>query len=62
MQADPEFRQQAKSALDPDYVMMSAEETKALIDALAATPNEDLEFLNRLRNKYGLPSGDPVAR
>ena len=48
--------------LDPDYVMMSAEETKQLIDALAATPNENLEFLNRLRNKYGLPSGDLVGR
>ena len=34
----------------------------ALIDALAATPNENLEFLNRLRNKYGLPSGDLVGR
>jgi len=62
MQADPEFRQQAKTALDPDYVMMSAAETKQLIDDLLAMPNEDLEFLNRLRNKYGLPSGDIVGR
>ena len=62
MQADPDFRQQAKTALDPDYVMMSAAETKQLIDDLLAMSNEDLEFLNRLRNKYGLPSGDLVGR
>jgi hypothetical protein len=62
MQADPEFRQQAKTALDPDYVMMSALETKQLIDDLVAMPDEDLEFLNRLRNKYGLPSGDLMGR
>jgi hypothetical protein len=62
MQADPEFQQQAKTALDPDYVMMSALEAKQLIDDLVAMPNEDLEFLNRLRSKYGLPSGDIVGR
>lgn len=55
MLADPEFQQQAKSALDPDYVMMSAPEAKQLIDDLAATREEDLEFLTRLRGKYGLP-------
>jgi hypothetical protein len=38
---------------------MSAQETK---QDLAAIPNEDLEFLNRLRNKYGLPSGDLTER
>ncbi|MEA2988986.1 MAG: hypothetical protein QOG83_1697 [Alphaproteobacteria bacterium] len=58
MQADPEFQQQARTAIDPDYVMMSAADTKQLIDDLVAAPNEDLEFLNRLRNKYGLPSGE----
>jgi hypothetical protein len=62
MQADPDFQQQAKAALDPDYVMMSALETKQLIDELVAMPNEDLEFLNRLRNKYGLPSGELMGR
>jgi hypothetical protein len=31
---------------------------KLLIDDLVATSNEELEFLNRLRNKYGLPAGD----
>ena len=59
MQDDADFRREARIALDPDYVMMSAPETQALIEGLAATPDEDLEFLNRLRNKYGLPSGDP---
>jgi tripartite-type tricarboxylate transporter receptor subunit TctC len=62
MQDDPEFRQQAKTAIDPDYVMMSARETKQLIEDLVATPHEDLEFLNRLRNKYGLPTGDLAGR
>jgi hypothetical protein len=62
MQTDPGFREQAKTALDPDYVMMSALETKQLIDDLVAMPNEDLEFLNRLRNKYSLPSGDLMGR
>jgi tripartite-type tricarboxylate transporter receptor subunit TctC len=55
---DPDFQRQAKTAIDPDYVMMSAAETGALIEQLVATPDEDLEFLNRLRAKYGLPSGD----
>jgi tripartite-type tricarboxylate transporter receptor subunit TctC len=62
MQHDPEFQQQAKAALDPDYVMTSAEETRQLVNDLVATPDDDLEFLNRLRNKYGLPSGDLIGR
>ncbi len=62
MQDDPEWRQQAKAALDPDYVMMSAEETRQLVNDLVATADEDLEFLNRLRSRYGLPSGDPMGR
>jgi len=62
MLRDPEFQQQAKTAIDPDYVMMSADETNELIAELVAMPDEDLEFLNRLRNKYGLPSRDAAAR
>jgi hypothetical protein len=31
-----------------------------LIEDLVAIPDEDLEFLNRLRNKYGLSSGDLI--
>ncbi len=62
MQNDPEFQQQARSALDPDYVMMSAADTGQLIRDLVATPEADLEFLNRLRIKYGLPSGDVSGR
>jgi tripartite-type tricarboxylate transporter receptor subunit TctC len=57
MQDDPEFRQLAKAAIDPDYVMMSAADTRNLIEDLVATPAEALELLNRLRHKYGLPSG-----
>jgi len=62
MQADPEFRRLAATELDPDYVMMSAQDTKQLIEDLAAVPEQDIEFLNRLRNKYGLPAGDSGAR
>ena len=57
MQDDPEFRQLAKSAIDPDYVMMSAVDTKNLIEELVATPADALELINGLRRKYGLPSG-----
>jgi len=39
-----------------------AEETRQLVSDLVATADEDLEFLNRLRSKYGLPSGDPAGR
>ena len=58
MQADPDFRQQAMTALDPDYIMVSAQDTRQLIEDLVAAPNEDLEFLNRLRDRYGLPAGE----
>jgi hypothetical protein len=62
MQDDPEFREQARTTIDPDYVMMSGADTKQLIEKLVATPDEDLEFLNRLRSKYGLPSGELTTR
>jgi tripartite-type tricarboxylate transporter receptor subunit TctC len=62
MQNDPEFVREARAAIDPDYVMMTAQETASLIADLAETPNQDLEFLNRLRNKYGLPSGSVGGR
>ena len=62
MQDDPDWQQQAKAAIDPDYVMMTAEDTRQLVSDLVATADEDLEFLNRLRSKYGLPSGDPMGR
>jgi tripartite-type tricarboxylate transporter receptor subunit TctC len=57
MQADPEFKALAKSTIDPDYVMMSAADTRKLIEDLVATPPEALELINALRHKYGLPSG-----
>ena len=62
MQSDPEFVREARTAIDPDYVMMSAQETASLIADLAGTPGQDLEFLNQLRNKYGLPSGNVGGR
>ena len=57
MQDDPEFKELARKAIDPDYVMMPAADTRNLIDALVATPAQALELINRLRHKYGLPSG-----
>jgi tripartite-type tricarboxylate transporter receptor subunit TctC len=62
MQDDPEFRQQARSSLDPDYVMMSAADIRGLIEGLMATPDEDLEFIGRLREKHALPSGESGGR
>jgi tripartite-type tricarboxylate transporter receptor subunit TctC len=57
MQSDPDFPAQARAALDPDYVMMSGPETRRLIGELVATPAGDLDFINRLREKYGLAAG-----
>jgi hypothetical protein len=54
MQDDPDFREQAKTALDPDYSMMTAEDTRQLITNVMSTSEGDLAFLNRLREKYGL--------
>jgi tripartite-type tricarboxylate transporter receptor subunit TctC len=56
MQDDPDFREQAKTALDPDYAMMSAEDTKQLITNVMSTSEQDLIFLNGLRDKYNLQS------
>jgi hypothetical protein len=41
---------------------MSAAETKQLIEDLVSTSDENLEFLARLRNKYGLPAGEAGGR
>src|SRR5581483_10988341 len=56
MQDDPEFKQQAKTVLDPDYAMMSAEDTRQLVADIMTTAKEDVAFLNQLRSKYGLQS------
>jgi putative tricarboxylic transport membrane protein len=58
MQGDPEFRELARTAIDPDYALTTAADTKQLIDGLMASSAETLEFINALRNKYGLPSGE----
>jgi tripartite-type tricarboxylate transporter receptor subunit TctC len=54
MQSDPEFQEKAKVALDPDYEMMSAADTKALVAAVMATSDSDREFFMQLRAKHGL--------
>ncbi len=54
MQADPEFQNKAKVALDPDYEMMSAADTKALVTAVMATSDADRAYLAQLRLKYGM--------
>ena len=54
MQADPEFQEKAKIALDPDYEMMSAADIKALVAAVMSTSDADREYLGQLRLKHGL--------
>jgi len=54
MQADPEFQEKAKVALDPDYEMMSATDTKALVRAVMATSDAERDFLAQMRSRHGL--------
>lgn len=54
MNEDAEFRKQAEQALEPDYVLMSAKEVATLVDRMAATPEDDYRYVDRLREKYGL--------
>jgi hypothetical protein len=56
MEADPEFQEKAKIALDPDYEMMSAADIKELVVAVMATSDEDREYLGQLRDRHGLHS------
>lgn len=62
MEADPEFKQLARTAIDPDYIMMSGTDTRRLIGEVVDTPGEALELINRLLRKYGLPSGEAGDR
>jgi tripartite-type tricarboxylate transporter receptor subunit TctC len=55
MEADPEFKEAAASLLDPDYNLLSHEETLKIVADMAAIPEEDLAFLLHMREKYGLP-------
>lgn len=54
MDEDPEFKKQADQALEPDYVLMTAKELTTLVDRMAATPEDDYRYVDRLREKYGL--------
>jgi tripartite-type tricarboxylate transporter receptor subunit TctC len=56
MQDDPDFQEKARTALDPDYEMMSAEDTRQLVAAVMGTSDQDREFLAQLREKHGLQS------
>jgi tripartite-type tricarboxylate transporter receptor subunit TctC len=56
MQDDPEFQEKARTALDPDYEMMSAEDTRQLVAAVMATSDQDRDFMSELRERHGLPS------
>jgi tripartite-type tricarboxylate transporter receptor subunit TctC len=53
---DSAFKKAAKAQLDDDYVLISAAHTQEVIDGLAKTPDRDLDFLLRLRAKFGLPA------
>jgi tripartite-type tricarboxylate transporter receptor subunit TctC len=52
LQDDADFKSLADKQLDPDYVMLDPEATRMLIAELGATPDADLQFLVRLREKY----------
>jgi tripartite-type tricarboxylate transporter receptor subunit TctC len=56
MQDDPEFQEKARLALDPDYEMMSADDTRQLVAAVMGTSDKDREFLGELRERHGLQS------
>jgi tripartite-type tricarboxylate transporter receptor subunit TctC len=54
MNEDPEFRKQAVMALEPDYILMTAQEVAVLIDRMAAAHEDDYRYVDHLRDKYGL--------
>jgi tripartite-type tricarboxylate transporter receptor subunit TctC len=56
MQDDPDFQDKAKVALDPDYAMMSAEDTRQLVSDVMRTTDADRQYLGLLRDKHGLYS------
>ena len=62
MQADPEFQEKAKVALDPDYEMMSATDTKALVAAVMATSDADREFLASIAPQARLVARGRIVR
>lgn len=55
MADDPDFKKAAAVQLDADYVLMPAADVERIIRDMKATPEEDLGFLIRLRDKFGLP-------
>lgn len=54
--SDPGFQKAAKAQIDDNYVLIPADNTAKIIGAMAATPDRDLDFILRLRVKYGLPA------
>lgn len=56
MQEDPDFQEKARIVLDPDYVMMSAEDTQQLVTDVMQTSDADRAYLGLLRDKHGLHS------
>ena len=59
---DPELLAMARRDIDADYVAMTAADTRDLIAELSAIPDADLDFLLRLREKYGLAVATKGAR
>jgi hypothetical protein len=55
MEEDPDFKEAASAQLDPDYNLLSHQETLKIVQDMAAIPEEDLAYLIHLREKYGLP-------
>ncbi len=54
MDTDPEFREKAKSVLDPDYELQSGADIHQLIKNAMAQSDEDRTYLSELRVKNGL--------
>ena len=52
---DPEFLARVTKEIGEDFAPLSGERMKAIVTALAATSDADLEYLAQLRKKYSLP-------
>ena len=53
---DPEYLEVAKKQLSPEIYYMSGEELEAIINSSLDTPEEAVEFVSKLRKKFGVSS------
>jgi tripartite-type tricarboxylate transporter receptor subunit TctC len=59
LKTDAEFKKAAVAQLDDDYALLSDSQALEIVEALAHTPDRDMDFLLHLRVKYGLPADKP---